>query len=74
MRLCEECGKPFAPEEDYAVVCPPCCAIPDDQICFDHLHLGEGSMECDWARKDHPQPHKWEGVIDGAAVRVEWKR
>ena len=74
MRACERCGKMFIPVVPEAIVCSGCCHLPDEKICFDHLHLGEGSVECFLAHKGHPQPHYWEGEFDGATVRIEWSR
>jgi hypothetical protein len=73
IKPCEECGHPFDTEGfSWAKICAKCCYLPDDQICKQYLDLGEGSLECFWAAKGHVQPHKWEGVIGGKAVKVEW--
>ncbi len=74
MRLCQKCKQPFEVEHPDMILCEKCCRLEDHQICFDALSLGEGSVECFWAQKGHTSPHYWEGVIDGAAVRIEWKR
>jgi hypothetical protein len=74
MRLCVDCRKPFEPIHEDAIVCAPCCHLEQSEICFQALSLGEGSVECAWARKDHPEPHLWEGVIGDAKVKIEWRK
>jgi len=73
-KICEECGKPFETIMIWAVICEACCFLPDSAICFEALSLWEGSVECHWAAKGHAQPHKWEGVIAGNHVKIEWNR
>jgi hypothetical protein len=73
-RLCDECKQPFEVEHPDMILCAACCKLEDHEICFEALGLGEGSVECHIARKDHRPPHFWEGPIGDAQVRIEWTR
>lgn len=70
-----DCKKWFEPEFHQAIVCTECCRIPDELVCHDNLHLGEGMIECDLARKSHfpDMPHLWEGMIGDKKVYIEWR-
>lgn len=72
MGQCIKCGTSFDLDHPARILCNACCYLPEDDICFEHLHLGEGMLECDIAKKGHPLPHFWRGEIDGKQVRVEW--
>lgn len=74
MIRCVQCGRLFDPPFEKAVLCSECCHLEDHEICFEALSLGEGSVECDMARKDHLPPHIWIGTIGDCVVEIRWTK